>query len=111
MQSFPFDKLTTKIKKWLVILENVGNFWAANLKVYDNYNSRTPLTIFSSTTTTNLPDNSNNGSNSTLEHDTYACNEFIAIIIKNENLYVIVTKDNKRQRTHEIPQKLVTLIW
>lgn len=42
VQTFAFNKLTTKIKERLVILEDVSNLWTVNLKAYNNYNPRTP---------------------------------------------------------------------
>ena len=45
VQTFSFPKMTTKIKERLVILTNIGDFWAANLCAYDNYDLRMRLSF------------------------------------------------------------------
>lgn len=110
VQTFAFDKLTTKIKERLMILEDVGNLWTVNLKAYDNNNPRMPPPVFSLATKIDFLNNGNRGSKSTSKPNTGACNKFIATAVKKESAYVAAVQKNKWQRSHEMAQQTVTLI-
>lgn len=110
MQSFIFDKLTSKIKKQLVILEDVSNFQIVNLKAYNNYDSKTLLPVFSLTTKINFSNDSNSKPESTPEPNIGVQDKFITIAVKKESVYIAAVKDNKWQRIYKIALKTVTLM-